>query len=167
MSGAGGFLATSSHSALRKRSVAVPLVMTTCHGWALHQDGVRCEMLRMRTIRSSATGSRRNPRQLWRVDRRRSNVWVSSDAVARILKSLAMQLPAAHGETLIWVLPAGRAASRTFKYWPGRECRHGPAPGLVIGATSAADRSGVSSFQRTDPMGRSSMRRIRIGSGPI
>ena len=28
-------------------------------------------------------------------------------------------------------------------------------------------RSGVSSFQRTDPMGRSNMRRIRIGSGPI
>ena len=42
----------------------------------------------------------------------------------------------------------------------------GPLPGLVIGATSRVERSGVSSFQRTDPIGRSNMRRIRIGSGP-
>ncbi len=48
-----------------------------------------------------------------------------------------------------------------------RDLYQGPLPGLVIGETSVVDRSGVSSFQRTDPIGRSNMRRIRIGSGPI
>src|SRR5271166_6480973 len=48
-----------------------------------------------------------------------------------------------------------------------RDLDQGPLPGFAIGATSAVDRSGVSSFQRTDPIGRSSMRRMRIGSGPI
>jgi hypothetical protein len=79
---------TWSHSAARKRSVAVPLVMITCHGWALHQDGVRCEMLRIRAIRWSSTGSRRNPRQLWRVDKRHSRISASLVAVTCILKSL-------------------------------------------------------------------------------
>src|SRR6266404_467531 len=37
---------------------------------------------------------------------------------------------------------------------------------VATGNTSAAARSGVSSFQRTDPNGRSSMRRTRTGSGP-
>jgi hypothetical protein len=37
---------------------------------------------------------------------------------------------------------------------------------VATGNTSLAARSGVSSFQRTDPNGRSSMRRTRIGSGP-
>ena len=38
---------------------------------------------------------------------------------------------------------------------------------VATGNTSAAARSGVSSFQRTDPNGRSSMRRTRTGSGPM
>ena len=37
---------------------------------------------------------------------------------------------------------------------------------VATGNTSFAARSGVSSFQRTDPNGRSSMRRTRTGSGP-
>src|SRR6266849_5626162 len=37
---------------------------------------------------------------------------------------------------------------------------------VATGSTSLAARSGVSSFQRTDPNGRSSMRRTRTGSGP-
>ena len=41
-------------------------------------------------------------------------------------------------------------------------------PAAVVAVkTSLAARSGVSSFQRTDPNGRSSMRRTRTGSGPI
>jgi hypothetical protein len=41
-------------------------------------------------------------------------------------------------------------------------------PATVVAVkTSLAARSGVSSFQRTDPNGRSSMRRTRTGSGPI
>ena len=39
-------------------------------------------------------------------------------------------------------------------------------PPVATGSTSLAARSGVSSFQRTDPNGRSSMRRTRTGSGP-
>ena len=42
-----------------------------------------------------------------------------------------------------------------------------PAAVATTGNTSLAARSGVSSFQRTEPNGRSSMRRTRIGSGPI
>ena len=38
---------------------------------------------------------------------------------------------------------------------------------VVTGKTSVPARSGVSSFQRTEPNGRSSMRRTRTGSGPI
>ena len=41
-----------------------------------------------------------------------------------------------------------------------------PAADEVTGNTSLTARSGVSSFQRTDPNGRSSMRRTRTGSGP-
>ena len=41
-----------------------------------------------------------------------------------------------------------------------------PAAAEATGNTSLAARSGVSSFQRTDPNGRSSMRRTRTGSGP-
>src|SRR6185369_9732270 len=41
-----------------------------------------------------------------------------------------------------------------------------PAAVATTGRTSLAARSGVSSFQRTEPNGRSSMRRTRIGSGP-
>ena len=41
-----------------------------------------------------------------------------------------------------------------------------PPAAVATGKTSLAARSGVSSFQRTDPNGRSSMRRTRIGSGP-
>ena len=41
-----------------------------------------------------------------------------------------------------------------------------PAALATTGSTSAAARSGVSSFQRTEPNGRSSMRRTRTGSGP-
>ena len=37
---------------------------------------------------------------------------------------------------------------------------------VATGSTSLAARSGVSSFQRTDPNGRSSIRRTRTGSGP-
>jgi len=37
----------------------------------------------------------------------------------------------------------------------------------TTGNTSLVARSGVSSFQRTDPNGRSSMRRMRTGSAPI
>jgi len=37
----------------------------------------------------------------------------------------------------------------------------------TTGITSLAARSGVSSFQRTDPNGRSSIRRTRIGSAPM
>jgi hypothetical protein len=41
-------------------------------------------------------------------------------------------------------------------------------PAAVVAVkTSLAARSGVSSFQRTDPNGRSSMRRTLTGSGPI
>jgi len=41
-------------------------------------------------------------------------------------------------------------------------------PAAVVAVkTSLAAGSGVSSFQRTDPNGRSSMRRTRTGSGPI
>ena len=40
-------------------------------------------------------------------------------------------------------------------------------PAAVVAVkTSLAARSGLSSFQRTDPNGRSSMRRTRTGSGP-
>ena len=40
-------------------------------------------------------------------------------------------------------------------------------PAAVVAVkTSLAAGSGVSSFQRTDPNGRSSMRRTRTGSGP-
>jgi hypothetical protein len=39
--------------------------------------------------------------------------------------------------------------------------------GVAAGSTSLAALSGVSSFQRTDPNGRSSMRRTRTGSTPI
>src|SRR5262249_15875122 len=41
-----------------------------------------------------------------------------------------------------------------------------PAALATTGSTSFAARSGVSSFQRTEPNGRSSMRRMRTGSGP-
>jgi hypothetical protein len=44
-----------------------------------------------------------------------------------------------------------------------------PAACATTGSTSScvsAARSGVSSFQRTEPNGRSSMRRTRTGSGP-
>ena len=41
-----------------------------------------------------------------------------------------------------------------------------PPAAVATGSTSLAARSGVSSFQRTDPNGRSSMRRTRTGSGP-
>src|SRR5258706_10345163 len=41
-----------------------------------------------------------------------------------------------------------------------------PAAVATTGNTSLAARSGVSSFQRTEPNGRSSMRRTRIGCGP-
>ena len=37
---------------------------------------------------------------------------------------------------------------------------------VATGSTSLAARSGVSSFQRTDPNGRSSIRRTRTGPGP-
>jgi hypothetical protein len=43
---------------------------------------------------------------------------------------------------------------------------HGPLATLARGSISIPDLSGVVSFHRTDPMGRSSMRRIRTGSGP-
>ncbi len=39
-----------------------------------------------------------------------------------------------------------------------------PAACATTGSTSSAARSGVSSFQRTEPNGRSSMRRTRTGS---
>ena len=42
-----------------------------------------------------------------------------------------------------------------------------PAALATTGSTSLAARSGVSSFQRTEPNGRSSMRRMRTGSGPM
>ena len=42
-----------------------------------------------------------------------------------------------------------------------------PATLATTGSTSFAARSGVSSFQRTEPNGRSSMRRMRTGSGPM
>ena len=41
-----------------------------------------------------------------------------------------------------------------------------PAAVATTGNTSLAARSGVSSFQRTEPNGRSSMRRMRTASGP-
>ena len=45
----------------------------------------------------------------------------------------------------------------------GYQC---PAAEFSIARTSLGDRFGVSSFQRTEPNGRSSIRRIRTGAGP-
>src|ERR1700688_1385389 len=42
-----------------------------------------------------------------------------------------------------------------------------PPAGPAIDVWSVVDRSGVSSFHRTDPIGRLSILRIRIGSVPI
>ena len=84
--------------------------------------------------------------------------------IATFSCDLANSLPHLRWKEHLWI--AGYAKTSGPERCPRMDYVLLPAA-VVAGKTSWVARSGVSSFQRTDPNGRSSMRRTRTGSGPI